>query len=173
MDTTTHSEKMKASDYFRLAKAHLRESKQKEALVLLQSAVLHYPDEPTLMSYYGRLLAIVERKYRIGIETCQTAIAKLQIRGNQEEKTVYSVFYYNLGLAYLAAGKRKESIDAFYKGLSYDPGNYDIMKDLKSLGVRRKKPPIPFLDRSNPLNKYIGIFLHNRKNRCARVAAKR
>jgi hypothetical protein len=24
----------------------------------------------------------------------------------------------------------------------------------------RKKPPVPFLDRSNPINKYIGMILH-------------
>lgn len=164
---------MKPVEYFRQTKALLREGKQKEALELLRSAVLHYPNEPTLLSYYGRLLAIVDRKYRIGIETCQKAIEKLRATEDQEESLVYPVFYYNLGKAYLAAGKRKESVDAFNKGLSYDPGNYDILKDLQSLGLRRKKPPIPFLDRANPLNKYIGIALNKRKKRNTRVATTR
>jgi hypothetical protein len=28
----------------------------------------------------------------------------------------------------------------------------------------RKKPPVPFLDRSNPINKYIGMILQKAKN---------
>jgi hypothetical protein len=30
---------------------------------------------------------------------------------------------------------------------------------MQKLGVR-KKPPVPFLDRSNPINKYIGKLLN-------------
>jgi len=99
----------------------------------------------------------------MGIETCQKAIEKLKVKENCDEDMAYPVFYYNLGKAYSAAGKRKESLDAFNKGLSYDPSNHDIQKELRSMGVRKNKPPIPFLDRSHPLNKYLGIALYKRK----------
>jgi hypothetical protein len=76
---------------------------------------------------------------------------------------LYPVFYLNLGRAYLAAGKKKDAIDAFRKGLQYDNGNSDLRKELRGLGMR-KKPPVPFLDRSNPINKYIGMILQKAKN---------
>jgi tetratricopeptide (TPR) repeat protein len=163
MNYSAHSKKMKPVEYFLQVKAYLRKGKLREAFELLEAAVMHFPNEPTLLSYYGCLLAIVERKYRKGIETCQKAIEKLEVKANCDEDMAYPLFYYNLGKAYSAAGKRKESLDAFNKGLSYDPGNDDIQKELRSMGVRKRKPPIPFLDRSHPLNKYIGIALYRRK----------
>jgi tetratricopeptide (TPR) repeat protein len=160
---SAHSKRMKPVEYFRQVKAYLRKGKLREAFELLQTAMMHCPNEPTLLSYYGYLLAIVDRKYRMGIESCQKAIEMLKVKGNCDEDVAYPVFYHNLGKAYSAAGKRKESLDAFNKGLSYDPSNHDIQKELRSMGVRKNKPPIPFLDRSHPLNKYLGIALYKRK----------
>ena len=157
----------KLDEYFRQIKAPLREGKQKVAFMLLQEAVLIFPHEPTLMSYYGYLLAIVDRKYRMGIDTCLKAIENLSALEKHCEKQdlnrAYPVLYYNLGKTYSAAGKRKEFLDALNKGLSCDPSNGDITKELQRMGVRRKKPPIPFFDRLNPLNKYLGIALYRRK----------
>ena len=162
-DNSAHSKKMKPGEYFRQVKAYLRKGKLREAFELLQTAVTHFPNEPILLSYYGYLLAIVDRKYRMGIESCQKSIEILQVKENCDEDTAYPVLYSNLGKAYSAAGKRKDSLDAFSKGLAYDPSNDDIQKVLRSMGVRRNKPPIPFLDRSHPLNKYLGIALYKRK----------
>jgi hypothetical protein len=64
-----------------------------------------------------------------------------------------------MGKAYLAANKKKEAYDAFQKGLEIDKKNEDILYEIKKLGMRRKTP-LPFLKRSNPLNKYIGKFTH-------------
>jgi len=155
--------RMKPAEYLRQVKAQLRAGKQKDAFILLQQAAVHFPNEPVLLSYYGCYLVLVDKKYRLGIETCLKALEKLQIRGSFDEEVLYPLFYFNLGRAYAAAGKRKESLEALNKGLSYDPGNSDIMKELRSMGMRNKKPPIPFLDRSNPLNKYIGIALYKGK----------
>lgn len=155
--------RMKPAEYLRQVKAHLRSGKQRDAFILLQQSTMHFPNEPVLLSYYGCLLALVEKKYRLGIETCLKALEKLQIRASFDEEVLYPIFYFNLGRAYAAAGKRKESLGALNKGLSYDPGNNEIMKELRSMGMRNKKPPIPFLDRSNPLNKYLGIALYKGK----------
>ncbi len=159
----TRPTNLKPAEYFRQAKAHLRAGKQKEAFETLQQSILHFPNEPVLLSYYGCLLVLVEKKYRMGIETCLKALEKLRIDGSYDEEVFYPIFYYNLGRAYSAAGKRKEALDALKKGLSYDRWHNDIMKELRSMGMRRKKPPIPFLDRSNPLNRYIGIMLQKNK----------
>ena len=167
LQNSAESNKIKPAEYLRQVKNHLLEGKQREAFMLLQEAVLIYPNEPSLMSYYGHLLAIVDRKYRKGIETCLKAIEKLRTlekhSEKQDESKAYPVFYYNLGKAYSAAGKRKESLAALNKGLTYETSNGDIKRELQRMGVRRKKPPLPFLDRSNPLNKYLGIALYRRK----------
>ena len=157
------SETMTPVEFFLQVKAYLRKGKLRKAFELLQAAMMYFPNEPILLSYYGCLLAIVDRKYSKGIATCQKAIEKLQVKTFCDEAMGYSLCYYNLGKAYRAAGKRKESLDAFNKGLSYDPSNGDIQKELRSMGVRTRKPPIPFLDRSHPLNKYLGIALYKCK----------
>jgi len=167
----TSPNRLKPAEYFRQVKAHLSAGKQKEAFAILQQSIIHFPNEPVLLSFYGCLLVLVEKKYRMGIETCLKALEKLRIKGSFDEEVYYPVFYYNLGRAYAAAGKRKEALDALKKGLSYDQSNNDIMKELRSMGMRRGKPPIPFLDRSNPLNRYIGIMLQ--KNKDASYAKKR
>jgi tetratricopeptide (TPR) repeat protein len=160
---SAHSETMKPLEYFLQVKDYLRKGKLRWAFDLLQAAVTDFPNDPTLLSYYGSLLAIFDRKYRKGIATCQKAIEKLQIKANGHWDMAYPLCYYNLGKAYRAAGKRKESLDAFNKGLSYDPGNDDIQKELRSMRVRKRRPPVPFLDRSHPLNKYLGIALYKHK----------
>jgi len=150
------------ADYLRAVKSHLRSSKQKDAFRVLQQASVMYPDDPVILSYYGCLQALVDKKYRSGVETCKKAIVLLRKKKSFGEEVLYPVFYLNLGRAYIAAEKRKDAIDALEKGLQYDYGNNDLKKELRGLGLR-KKPPVPFLDRSNPINKYIGMLLNTTK----------
>ncbi len=146
-------------DYLKAVKAHLRSGRQKDAFRLLQQAVIRFPEDPLMLSYFGCLQALVDKKYRSGVETCKKAIGLLKKSESFGEEVLYPVFYLNLGRAYIAAGRKKDAIDAFNKGLQYDNGNRDLQKELRGLGVR-KRPPVPFLDRSNPINKYIGMILH-------------
>jgi tetratricopeptide (TPR) repeat protein len=115
------------------------------------------------MSFYGSLQATVDKKYRSGIENCRKALGTLKKKGVKDE-AFYPVFYFNLGKAYLAASKKKEAIEAFNSGLKYDPRNRDIQKELQHIGYR-KKPPVPFLDRSNPINKYIGKLVSKKSGK--------
>ena len=151
-------EEVKPSDYLRAVKANLRNGKQKEAFVLLQQAAVRFPDEPLILSYYGCFQALVDKKYRSGVETCKRAIAMLRHKGAFEEELLYPVFYLNLGRAYLSAGKKPDAIEAYTRGLKYDNSNSDLRRELRGLGLR-KAPPVPFLDRSNPINKYVGLIL--------------
>jgi tetratricopeptide (TPR) repeat protein len=148
----------KPGDYLRAVKAHLQRGKQKEAFSLLQQAAFQYPDDPFILSYYGCLQALVDKKYRSGVEKCKLALSMIKKQSSFGEDMLYPVFYLNLGRAYLAAGKKKDALDTFGKGLNHDSGNRDILAELRSLGSR-KKAPVPFLDRSNPINKYIGLIL--------------
>ncbi len=155
--------RLKPIEHLRQVKAHLRSGKQEAAFALLQQYLVHFPNEPVLLSYYGLLLVLVYKRYRLGIETCQKAINKHKTKGSFDEEMLYPVLYCNLGKAYAAAGKRKEALEALKIGLAYDSGNDDIKKELLGMGMRRKTPSIPFLDRTNPLNKYIGIMLYRKK----------
>jgi tetratricopeptide (TPR) repeat protein len=149
---------VKPADFLRAVKANLRNGKQKEAFVLLQQAAVRFPDEPLILSYYGCFQALVDKKYRSGVETCKQALVLLKQKESFEEELLYPVFFLNLGRAYLSAGKKPDAIESFRKGLKYDNSNGELLKELRGLGIR-KAPPVPFLDRSNPINKYIGMIL--------------
>lgn len=149
----------KPGDYLRAVKAELRKGDQKAAFSLLQQAALQYPEDPFILSYYGCFQAVVDRKYRAGVETCKKAISLLKKESSFGEEMLYPVFYLNLGRAYLAAEKKKDALEAFNRGLKYDNRNSEILQELRAVGIR-KRALVPFLDRSNPINKYIGLILH-------------
>ncbi len=149
---------IRPGEYLRQVKAHLRKGDQKEAFSLLQQASVEYPDDPFILSYYGCLQALVDKKYRSGVDKCKQAISLLKKESSFGEDMLYPAFLLNLGRAYIAAGRKKDALETFEKGLKYDSSNRDIQLELRALGSR-KKAPVPFLDRSNPINKYIGLIL--------------
>jgi predicted Zn-dependent protease len=148
----------KPAEYLRAVKAHLRNGKQKEAFVLLQQASIRFPDDPFILSYFGCFQSVVDKKHRSGVENCKKAITLLKKGDSIDEELLLPVFYLNLGRAYVAGGKKKDAIEAFHLGLKYDNSNKELWKDLRGLG-ERKKPPVPFLDRSNLINVYLGRML--------------
>jgi tetratricopeptide (TPR) repeat protein len=153
----------KPADYLRAVRSHLKAGKQKEAFKLLQEASFQFPDDPLVLSYYGCMQAVVDKKCRSGVDNCRKALVLLKRKELFEEEILYPVFYLNLGRAYVAAGKKQDALTAFYDGLQYDRGHSELKKELRALG-ERKQPAIPFLDRSNPINKYIGMLLRKGKN---------
>jgi tetratricopeptide (TPR) repeat protein len=152
-------EKRTTSEYLEEVKDNLKNKNKKHALRLLNEALEHYPDDPFLLSYYGCLEAIVNNNYTHGITTCTTAIETLKSKVPFGAEFFYPVFYLNLGRAYIAAGKKREAIDTFNTGISFDSENADLLWEIRKLGMR-KKPAVAFLKRSNPINKYIGALLH-------------
>ncbi len=163
----TNNAGLKPPVYLRQVKAYLLAGKKEAAYALLQRSLEHFPNEPVLLSHYGLLLVLLDKRYRTGIETCQQAIAKHKKNTSFDEEMLYPLLYYNLGKAYAAAGKRKEAVKALKMGIAYDSANNkDIKKELLSMGMKRGNPSIPFLDRSNPLNKYIGLML-NKKHKAS------
>jgi tetratricopeptide (TPR) repeat protein len=146
------------SEYFEEAKKLLRRGNGKRALNTLGHALEKFPGDPFLLSYYGCLVAIVKKAPKEGIEICKDAIERLDKMMPFGRESVYPVFYLNLGRAYLKDNNRKEAVGAFEEGLRNDPENHDLLWELKKLGTR-KKTPIPFIRRSNPINKYIGMLL--------------
>lgn len=147
------------SDYLSEVRGLLRRKKQREAFDLLSEALSEHPGDPFLMSYHGCLDAVVNKNYAQGVSECRQAIRALKGRVPFGAEFFYPVFYLNLGRAHLAAGRKKDAVEAFRKGLDADRENADILYEMQRLGLR-KKPAIAFLGRSNPLNKYIGMLLH-------------
>lgn len=153
------AEELTPRDFLRQVKISLSKGKQKEAFSLLQRAHVNFPDDPFILSYFGCLQAIVDKRYRTGIETCKKALALIKQSSSFGEEMLFPVFYLNLGRAYVAAGKKKDALETFNKGLKFDNSNRDLQKEVRALG-KRKAAVVPFLDRSNPINKYIGLILH-------------
>jgi hypothetical protein len=68
-----------------------------------------------------------------------------------------SELYLILGRIHLLAGQKPTAIRVFRLGLRCEK-NQNIISELAALGIRRP-PPLPFLQRANPVNKYLGILL--------------
>jgi tetratricopeptide (TPR) repeat protein len=146
-------------DYINEVEGLIRTNSQKEAFEILIEALTRYPNNPTLISYRGYLEALVNRQYAEGIKICKQSFKILKDQMSLVEGFFLPVLHLNLGRTYLIAGKKKEAYFSFQKGLEIDKKNEDIFKELKKLGIRRK-PFLPFLKRSNPLNKYLGILTY-------------
>lgn len=159
MGPKDHSDEIKPGEYLRAAKAHLRSGKHRAAYAVILEAAAKYPKEPLILSYYGLLLSLVDRKHRSAIETCKKAVGLCNPRDAYSRSVLFPALLLNLGKAYLAAGKKKDAIDAFNRGLSFDRSHSEIKRELRLLG-ERKKPLVPFLGRGNPINKLIGKLLH-------------
>lgn len=82
-------------------------------------------------------------------EYCKKAIKKAYYRPQ---------YYLNLSEVYLNWGKKKKAIDVLESTFGLDDDGKDTRRELDKLGLR-KPPVIPFLSRSNPVNKYLGIIL--------------
>lgn len=147
------------SEYFEEIRQLLRKGNGKSALTVLRHALDAYPFDPFFLSYYGCLIAVVENNPKQGIMICEDSIKTLNGSMPFGSEFFYPVFYLNLGRAYLKGNKKEDAVLAFQEGLKSDPENRDLLWEIKKLGTR-KAPPLSFLSRGNPINKYIGMLLY-------------
>lgn len=138
----------------------LKKKKYESALKLVTAALEQYPDEPILLSYYGYLEALVHKNYTHGINLCLKAREIVLEKAISGREFFNPILYHNLGRVYLAAGNKEDAFEAFRMGLIFGNENEDLLCEIRELGMRRK-PVVPFLQRSNPLNKYLGKMLYN------------
>lgn len=137
-----------AREQFIAGKRFLREENLDRALRSFEKAWKCDRENPEFMSYYGLCKALRGGEIGLGLELCTMAIKKEFFKAE---------FYLNLGRVYMAAGNKKGAIKVFKKGLKYDQGNEELYRALTGLGFR-SRPVIPFLDRGNPVNKFLGIL---------------
>jgi len=146
------------AEFFEQMKIRLRQGDGESALRLMDMAMDEYPHDPFVMSYYGCLLALAGNQAQEGIRICKEAIKRLKSAVPVGSEFYHPLFYLNLGRAQLSIGDKDDAVKAFKIGLKMDPDNKEILGEMKKLGIR-KAPPVPFLRRSNPINKYVGMLL--------------
>jgi hypothetical protein len=158
----SQNSEISAAEQLQKVKFHLARKKPRDAYDLLKVIIVHYEDDPFLLSFYGYLKAALDGMYRSGVEDCTRALSLFQrqmLRGAVDgDEILKAVLYLNLGRAYAIAGKRKDAFSTLNKGLLCDVRNDDIAAELQKMGIRKKKP-VPFLDRSNPVNNFFGKML--------------
>lgn len=149
------------ADYIRVLRTHLRNHKQVSASGVADDALKRFPKNPLIVSYHGLLQSLVDGKHRSAVDSCRRAFTLLSAEDAYSASVVYPLLYPNLGKACLAAGMKKDAVEAFQKGIGHERGNPELIEELKRLGIR-KAPVVPFLSRSNPINKYLGRLLHDK-----------
>ncbi len=105
------------------------------------------------LSYFGLCLMLVQKNTKQAIELCKRAIELEFYDGNH---------YANLARVYIAAGNRKKALDTLRQGEKEHPDHETLQQVRRQLGVR-SAPPVPFLDRSNPINVTLGQSRHAKK----------
>lgn len=103
---------------------------------------------PSVLSAYALCLAEVKGSYKTAAGLCHEAIKK-------EPKS--PEHYYRQGRILLLAGRKKDAIWVLRMGLRHGK-HQGIIDTLASLGVRRP-PPLGFLERGNPINKFLGRLM--------------
>ncbi|UCG79409.1 MAG: hypothetical protein JSV21_06205 [Nitrospirota bacterium] len=146
------------NEFIRDASKLLKRKKLKEAYDLIEDAIALFPKNPFIMSLHGYLRAAIKKQYREGADECKTALQLYDPSEQVGGDRYLGFFNLNVARAYLLYGSRDVGIRYLRRGLVHDPGNREIINELILLGIR-KRPPIPFLDRNNVLNKYMGKFL--------------
>jgi len=103
---------------------------------------------PSVMSAYAICLAEVKGTYKTATNLCHESIKK-------EPKN--PEHYFRQGRILLLAGRKKDAIWVMRMGLRHGR-HRGIIDCLGRLGIRRP-PPLQFLERGNPINKYLGMLL--------------
>lgn len=129
---------------------HLRNGHPDEALVYVQRALRSAPKNPFYLSYAGLLAALAEQRFGDAEWFCLEA---LELRRNHPQ------LYLNLAQVHQTAGRPREAIEVLERGLVQTSRDHRIRCALQKLGKRRK-PVLPFLQRSNPMNRILGKWRH-------------
>ncbi len=104
--------------------------------------------DPSHISYYGLLLAFTHGRNEQSISLCEEAV---EMDGRRS-----SVLYLNLARALAAQDRRREAIIALERGVLVHQSDRRLRRELQHL-VPRRKPLIPSLGRTHPVNKCYGF----------------
>jgi Flp pilus assembly protein TadD len=149
MPNAIETEAFESRDLFGRAEEQIKRGRYREASVLITQALKMAPDNPIYISYLG---------YCIGSLGNLDAGEKMCRRAMKLGPTVPIVLV-NLGRILVERGRRREARVLFSQAYSIDNTNAPAALELSRLGVRRP-PVLPFLKRTNVMNKYLGMLRH-------------
>lgn len=118
-----------------------------DAVFCFEEIVEKYGRNAAALSWLGLSLARAKGDLKTAEALCIEAIRRVVFRGE---------YYRNLAEVYLIWQKKSKAVMVIRKGLRIDRNNRHLVNELKRLGIRKRRT-IPFLSRSNPLNKYYGL----------------
>jgi tetratricopeptide (TPR) repeat protein len=107
------------------------------------------------VSYYGLALAKANGLTPEALQTCERA-ARLDAFDPDLQL--------NLGKMYLMAGRTSRALGAFARGLRLAP-HHDALRAALAEIDRRGRPVLPFLQRSHPMNRWLGKLKHRMPGR--------
>ncbi len=136
--------KAKAAEFFDLGMESLKNGDPGAALGYFEKAV-DAERNPLYCSQLAICLAKEKKEYKRAVSLCNEALKK-------DPKN--SLHFLNLGRVHLMANQKKDAIRIFSMGLRYGE-NKEIIAELRKFG-RRRRPVIPFLERDNPVNRFLG-----------------
>ncbi len=127
------------------------------------SPPIQSPKDASGLSYFGLCLALVRKQYKAGVDLCKRAIDLEFYNGDH---------YANLARVYMASNNRKKAVETADQGLKLVPGHEYLSEVRQELGVRAR-PPVPILDRSNPINVTLGQARAAKKDTGGRAVRKK
>jgi Flp pilus assembly protein TadD len=139
-----------ALDEFKQGVKLLRNGQSAEALEYLRHAAELNQQNPYYLSFLGVSVARAQRKWAQAVQLCETA---LSLRRNEVQ------LYLNLAEVYVAAGRRDDAVAVLDRGLLYSRLDVRVRRARAQLG-KRNSPVLPFLERGNLLNVYLGKLRH-------------
>ena len=147
---------MKMSDIQDDVRGYVEEGTRLARLRLFKEAIecfeekMAFAHSPEGMSWYAWCVAAYERRYENAVSLALIALQK-ELRSPE--------IYMNVGRVFALCGKKELAVKSFNKGLSLDSDHKGLLGEIEELGLRRK-PPVEFLSRSNPVNRYLGMVSH-------------
>ena len=107
-------------------------------------------NDPGVLSRLGLTLVLVAHDEYKGVAFCEEAVK----RGGETADALC-----RLARVYHATFQKERAFRAIRRGLALDPGHEGLLELLDRMGVRRR-PVLPFLPRSNFVNKFLGRLRH-------------
>ncbi len=108
-----------------------------------------------IFAYLGYGLARYQRRMKDGLKLCEHAV---KVQYYEPEN------HLQLARVQMLMSNRRSAVSSIARGLKLDPAHRGLKELRVEIGVR-KRPPIPFLGRSNPINVLIGRLRHSIRHR--------
>ena len=130
---------------------------KRTALAHFEAAIrldhMQNPHDPCMkyLSYYGLLLSFASTHQREALGFCREAASR---------EFYNPEILWNLGRVAFFQGDRRAAFKAFRRGLEIDGAHQGLRFHMRRLGIRCR-PLLPFLSRTNPVNRWAGHLRAN------------